>query len=68
MKNKKVMRKKIEFWRTNKIKIVLIFYNFIIKGSSVVLFDISVLANINWWEKYKENKKKSQKLKKFPLN
>ena len=49
-----------------KINFVLI-YNFLINGSSVVVFGINVLAYINFTGKIQRKYKKSQKLTKFTL-
>ena len=49
-----------------KFNSVLI-YNFLISGSSVVVFGIIKLANINFMGKIQRKYKKSQKLTKFTL-
>ena len=49
-------------------KNVVTIYNFIIKASSVVVFDINILANITLMGKIPKKYHKSQKLTKFTLN
>ena len=43
------------------MKKIVIIYEFLINGSSLVVFGINVLADINLWEKYKESIKKLKK-------
>ena len=47
---------------------ILAVYNFLINGSSVVVFGIIILANINFLGKIQRKYQKSQKLTKFTLN
>ena len=63
--NKELITKK-NFDEKKKFNSVLI-YNFLINGSSVVVFGIIILANINFMGKIQRKYQKSQKLTKFTL-
>ena len=49
-------------------KKIVIIYNFVIKASLVVVFDINILATITLIGKMKQKYHKSQKLTKFTMN
>ena len=49
-------------------KVFVTIYNFVIKESSVVVFDINIIANITLMGKIPKKYHKSQKPTKFTLN
>ena len=63
--NKEVITKK-NFDEQKNLNFVLI-YKFLIYGSSVVVFGVNVLVNINFMGKIQREYQKSQKLTQFTL-